>query len=304
MMEGISQEASSLAGHWGLGKLIALYDDNKISIDGNTDISFTEDVSARYEALGWHVLHVEDGNTDVDAIRKAIEEAKACTDKPTMIKVTTLIGYGSPNKADSYDVHGAPLGADETTLTRKNLKWEYGEFEVPREVSEVRRAACMLAAPAHARTALPEVARDDVRAPTAACVQAMTQRSIAAGAEIEAAWNKNYAAYQEKYPEESTEFNSIITGELPAGWEPALPTFTAEDKALATRAHSQTMLNALAPEMPGFLGGSADLAGSNLTLMKMFGDFQKGQYAERNLRFGVREHGMGAICNGALPCTT
>jgi transketolase len=129
----------------------------------------------------------------------------------------------------------------------------------------------------------------------------MTKRCIAAGAEVEAAWNANYAKYAEKYPEEAKEFDSIRTGELPEGWEKALPTFTSEDKGLATRAHSQTMLNALAPEIPGFLGGSADLAGSNLTLMKMFGDFQKNQYAERNLRFGVREHGMGAICNGVFP---
>ncbi|NJR41995.1 MAG: hypothetical protein HC767_04395 [Akkermansiaceae bacterium] len=132
-------------------------------------------------------------------------------------------------------------------------------------------------------------------------MQAMTKRSIAAGAEIEAAWSKTYAAYKEKYPEEAKELDSIMTGVLPEGWEKALPSFTSEDKGLATRAHSQTMLNALAPEIPGFWGGSADLAGSNLTLMKMFGDFQKNQYAERNLRFGVREHGMGAICNGVSP---
>ena len=129
-------------------------------------------------------------------------------------------------------------------------------------------------------------------------LQAMTKRCIAAGAEIEADWTKNFEAYKAKYPEEAKELDSIMTGVYPEGWEKALPTFTSEDKGLATRAHSQTMLNALAPEIPGFLGGSADLAGSNLTLMKMFGDFQKDQYAERNLRFGVREHGMGAICNG------
>ena len=122
MMEGISNEACSLAGHWGLGKLIALYDDNNISIDGHTDISFTEDVSKRFEALGWHVQHVKDGNTDFDGLRGAIAQAKAVTDKPSLIKVSTLIGYGSPNKADSHDVHGAPLGADETAATRANLK--------------------------------------------------------------------------------------------------------------------------------------------------------------------------------------
>jgi transketolase len=153
MMEGISNEAASLAGHWGLGKLIALYDDNKISIDGHTDISFTEDVATRFEALGWHVIYVINGNTDTDGLRKAIAQAKAVTNKPTLIKVllcvllcvgsgvqifrlqvSTLIGYGSPNKSDSHDVHGAPLGAEETAATRKNLGWNYGEFEVPQEV--------------------------------------------------------------------------------------------------------------------------------------------------------------------------
>ena len=138
-MEGISNEAASLAGHWGLGKLIALYDDNKISIDGHTDISFTEDVSARYAAMGWHVQHVQDGNLDIAGLRAAIANAKAVTDKPSLIKVSTLIGYGSPNKADSHDVHGAPLGKDETAATRANLKWEYAPFEVPPHVYETMR---------------------------------------------------------------------------------------------------------------------------------------------------------------------
>ncbi|CAI7851828.1 unnamed protein product, partial [Closterium sp. NIES-54] len=133
-MEGISTEAASLAGHWGLGKLIALYDDNHISIDGNTDIAFTEDVSARFDALGWHTIWVKDGNTDLDALRAAIKEAKSVTDKPTMIKITTTIGYGSPNKANSYAVHGAALGASEVTATRENLNWPYAPFEVPAEV--------------------------------------------------------------------------------------------------------------------------------------------------------------------------
>lgn len=167
-MEGISSEAASLAGHWGLGKLIAFYDDNSISIDGNTDISFTEDVGARYEAMGWQVIHVKDGNTDVNAIRKAVEEAKACTDKPTLIKVTTLIGYGSPNKADTHDVHGAPLGNDETDATRKNLGWEYGPFEVPTEVYDAFKNASKT------------------------------------GAAAQADWDKNMEAYKAKYPAEVT----------------------------------------------------------------------------------------------------
>ncbi|KAK9807890.1 hypothetical protein WJX72_012359 [[Myrmecia] bisecta] len=261
-MEGISNEAASMAGHWGLGKLIALYDDNKISIDGHTDISFTEDVSARFEALGWHVQHVKDGNTDLNSIRKAIEQAKAVTDKPSFIKVSTLIGYGSPNKADSHDVHGAPLGKDETLATRENLKWPYGDFEVPKEAYEIFGNA---------------------------------QKQ---GAAAQAEWDKACSAYSKKYPEEYKEFKQLLSGELPAGWADALPSFTPEDKGLATRLHSQTMLNALAGVLPGFLGGSADLAPSNMTLMKAYGDFQKGQYQERNLRFGVREHAMGAICNG------
>ncbi|KXZ42742.1 hypothetical protein GPECTOR_121g443 [Gonium pectorale] len=262
MMEGISNEACSLAGHWGLGKLIALYDDNKISIDGHTDISFTEDVAKRYEALGWHVIHVINGNTDVDGLRSAIAQAKAVKDKPTLIKVSTLIGYGSPNKADTHDVHGAPLGADETAATRKNLGWEHGEFEVPQDVYDVFRQA------------------------------------ITRGADAEAEWKAACAEYKAKYPKEWAEFEALTSGKLPENWEAALPTFKSEDKPLATRQHSQTMLNALAPVLPGLVGGSADLAPSNLTLMKISGDFQKGSYAERNIRFGVREHAMGAICNG------
>ncbi|GLC33729.1 Transketolase [Pleodorina starrii] len=262
MMEGISNEACSLAGHWGLGKLIALYDDNKISIDGHTDISFTEDVAKRYEALGWHVIHVINGNTDIDGLRAAIAQAKAVKDKPTLIKVSTLIGYGSPNKADTHDVHGAPLGPDETAATRKNLGWEHPEFEVPQDVYDVFRSA------------------------------------IQRGADSEAEWKAACEEYKAKYPQEWAEFEALTSGKLPENWADALPSFKPEDKQLATRQHSQTMLNALAPVLPGLIGGSADLAPSNLTLMKISGDFQKGSYAERNIRFGVREHAMGAICNG------
>ena len=261
-MEGVSTEAVSLAGHWGLGKLIALYDDNHISIDGHTDISFTEDVCARYTALGWHVQHVVNGNTDIQGIRDAVNKAKAVTDKPSLIKVTTLIGYGSPNKADSHDVHGAPLGKDEVAATRANLKWDYAPFVVP----------------------------DDVKKYMGECV--------ANGAASEAAWKATLATYESKYPKEAKEFKQLISRELPAGWEKALPRYTPADKAVASRIHSQTCLNALAPVLPGLIGGSADLAPSNMTLMKMFGDFQKDTPAERNVRFGVREHGMGAIVNG------
>ncbi len=261
-MEGVSGEACSLAGHLGLGKLIALYDDNHISIDGSTDIAFTEDVSKRFEAYGWHVQHVEDGNTDLDAIHKAIEAAKAVTDKPSFIKVTTTIGYGSPKKAGTSGVHGAALGTDEVQATRDNLGWEHEPFVIPDDVLTHFRQA------------------------------------VERGADYEEQWNQTLADYKTKYPEDAKEFDRITSGTLPEGWEDALPTYTPADKALATRKNSEMTLNALAPVIPELIGGSADLTHSNLTEMKISGSFQKGTYENRNLRFGVREHGMGAICNG------
>ncbi|NEP19057.1 MAG: transketolase [Leptolyngbya sp. SIO4C1] len=261
-MEGVSGEACSLAGHLGLGKLIALYDDNHISIDGSTDIAFTEDVSKRFEAYGWHVLHVEDGNGDLDAIAQAIEEAKKVTDKPTMIKVTTTIGYGSPNKANTAGVHGSALGDDEIKLTRENLEWNYGSFEVPDDaLSRFRKA-------------------------------------IDRGAEYEAEWNQTLSDYRSKYPEAAAEFERMLSGQLPQSWAEALPTYTPDDKALATRKNSEKTLNAIAEVVPELIGGSADLTHSNLTELHCSGEFQKGHYENRNIHFGVREHGMGAICNG------
>ncbi|GKV12908.1 hypothetical protein SLEP1_g23993 [Rubroshorea leprosula] len=261
-MEGVSNEACSLAGHWGLGKLIAFYDDNHISIDGDTDIAFTENVDKRFEGLGWHVIWVKNGNTGFDDIRAAIKEAKAVKDKPTLIKVTTTIGYGSPNKANSYSVHGSALGAKEVDATRKNLGWPYEPLHVPEDVKK------------------------------------HWSRHVPVGAALEAEWNAKFAEYEKKYKEEAAQLKSLITGALPVGWEKALPTYTPESPAEATRNLSQTCLNALATVLPGFVGGSADLASSNMTIMKMFGDFQKDTPEERNLRFGVREHGMGSICNG------
>lgn len=261
-MEGVSGEACSLAGHLGLGKLIALYDDNHISIDGSTDIAFTEDVSKRFEAYGWHVQHVENGNTDLDAIAKAIEAAKAVTDRPSMIKVTTTIGYGSPNKQDTPGVHGAALGADEIKLTRENLGWSYGDFEVPADALNHMRQA------------------------------------VERGASLQAEWEETLATYRTKYAAEAAEFERMLSGQLPEGWADSLPTYTPEDKAQATRKNSEITLNALAPALPELIGGSADLTHSNLTELKISGSFQKGAYENRNLRFGVREHGMGAICNG------
>ncbi|MBO1060008.1 MAG: transketolase [Aphanizomenon sp.] len=261
-MEGISGEAASIAGHWGLGKLIALYDDNHISIDGSTDVAFTEDVSKRFESYGWHVLHVKDGNTDLEGIAKAIADAKAVTDKPTMIKVTTTIGYGSPNKANTAGIHGAALGSDETIATRNNLGWEYDAFVVPEDALN------------------------------------HTRKAVERGANYESQWNAAYAEYKAKYPEEAAEFDRLISGKLPEGWDQVLPTYTDADKALPTRKHSETCLNKLGAALPELIGGSADLTHSNLTELKGAGDFQKGHFGNRNIHFGVREHAMGAICNG------
>ncbi|MBC6431938.1 transketolase [Nostoc sp. HG1] len=261
-MEGISGEACSFAGHLGLGKLIALYDDNHISIDGSTDVAFTEDVSKRFEAYGWHVLHVKDGNTDLEAIAKAIEEAKSVTDKPSMIKVTTIIGYGSPNKANTAGVHGAALGGDEIALTRKNLGWEYEPFVIPEEALN------------------------------------HTRKAVERGAGYEEEWNKTFADYKAKYGQEAAEFERYLSGKLADGWDKVLPTYTPEDKGLPTRKHSENCLNKLATVLPELIGGSADLTHSNLTEIKGKGDFQKGNYENPNIHFGVREHAMGAICNG------
>ena len=205
---------------------------------------------------------MEDGNTDLAAIAKAIEEAKAVTDKPTMIKVTTTIGYGSPNKANTAGVHGAALGADETALTRESLGWSYGPFEVPDDVLK------------------------------------HTRKAVERGANYEAEWNQAFAQYKAKYAAEAAEFERLLSGKLPDGWDQVLPTYTPEDKGLPTRKHSENCLNKLAAVLPELIGGSADLTHSNLTEIKSSGDFQKGHYENRNIHFGVREHAMGAICNG------
>ncbi|CBI38900.3 unnamed protein product, partial [Vitis vinifera] len=260
-MEGVAHEACSLAGHWGLGKLIALYDDNHISIDGDTEIAFTENVDLRFEALGWHVIWVKNGNTGYDEIRAAIKEAKTVKDKPTLIKVTTTIGYGSPNKSNSYSVHGSALGPKELDATRKNLRWPYEPFHVPEDVKK------------HWSRHVPE------------------------GAALEAEWNAQFAEYERKYKEEAAVLKSLINGELPAGWEKALPTYTPESPAEATRNSSQQCLNALANVLPGLLGGSADLASSNLSVMKQFGNFQKGTPEERNVRPAMR---ISALCEAGV----
>ncbi|MBE9016398.1 transketolase [Chroococcidiopsis sp. CCALA 051] len=261
-MEGVSGEACSLAGHLGLGKLIALYDDNHISIDGSTDLAFTEDVGKRFEAYNWHVQVVEDGNTDLDGIQKAIEAAKAVTDKPSLIKVRTTIGYGSPKKADTRHAHGEALGEDEVKATREHLGWNHPPFEVPEDALNHWRKA------------------------------------IDRGAKLEQEWNQMFDRYKQQYADEARTLERMHEAELPPNWDSVLPTYKPEDKAIATRVHSGNCLNAIAEVLPELIGGSADLAPSNNTLLKNSGDFQKGQYQNRYIRFGVREHGMGSICNG------
>ncbi|KZR84440.1 Transketolase [Synechococcus sp. MIT S9509] len=261
--EGVSSEACSLAGHLKLGKLIALYDDNHITIDGRTNVSFTEDVLKRYEAYGWHVQHVPDGNTDVDAIAKAIEAAKAVTDKPSIIKITTTIGFGSPNKSDTAGIHGAAIGEEEADLTRKNLGWNYGPFEIPQEAYDQYRQA------------------------------------VDRGATLEAEWNQTLASYRSNYPNEAAEFERMLRGELPEGWEKALPTYTPDNKGLATRKLSQLCLGALGPKIPELIGGSADLTHSNFTDIEgETGSYQPETPEKRYLHFGVREHAMAAVLNG------
>jgi transketolase len=262
LMEGVSQEAASLAGHLKLGRLVYLYDDNGITIEGKTALAFTEDRLARLAAYGWHVQQVNDGN-DLAAIEAAIRAAQAATDKPSLIAVRTVIGFGSPNKAGSSKAHGEPLGPEEARLTRKNLGWpEDVEFHVPPETAAWREA------------------------------------SLDRGRKLAAEWGSRFAAYEKAHPEPAAEFRRCMAGRLPEGWDAALPSFPADAKGEATRNSSGAVLNAIAKKVPNLLGGSADLAPSTKTLLKDEADFEAGSYAGRNLRFGVREHAMGSIMNG------
>ena len=263
LMEGISHEAASLAGHLGLGKLIFLYDDNEITIDGRTDISFSEDVQARFEAYGWQVLSVEDGN-DVDAIDAALQAAKADTDRPTLIAVPTVIGYGSPNKADSSSAHGSPLGDDEIAATKEALGWSYDEpFFIPEEVRE------------H-----------------------MTERAIDQGKELHKAWKKELQKLGDEDPDASAELLRRIDGALPSNWDLELPGFPPSEKGMATRKAGGEVIKAIYEALPELVGGSADLAGSNKTLHEEFGVIARGEYAGQNIHFGIREHAMAAVANG------
>ncbi|PWU68775.1 transketolase [Gracilibacillus dipsosauri] len=262
LMEGISHEAASLAAHLKLGKLIALYDSNDISLDGELNKSFSENVADRFKAYGWQVILVEDGN-DTKAISEAIAKAKENTDQPTLIEVKTVIGYGSPNKSASSASHGAPLGADEVTLTKEFYKWEHEPFHVPDEV-----------------------------------YQDFQTKIVDKGESEEKAWNELFASYKNAFPELAKELDDAIQNKLPENWDKDLPVYKAGEDTAATRATSGEVLNAIAKTVPSLFGGSADLAGSNKTNLKDAGDFSAAEPDKRNIWFGVREFAMAAALNG------
>ncbi|MGM0212728.1 transketolase [Enterococcus sp. AZ109] len=260
LMEGVSQEASSMAGHMKLGKLVVLYDSNDISLDGPTNKAFTENVGARYEAYGWQHILVEDGN-DLEAISKAIEEAKAETEKPTLIEIKTVIGFGSPKEGTSA-VHGAPIGDDGIKAAKAVYGWEYPDFTVPEEVAE-RFKADMLDK----------------------------------GAEVEGQWNEMFKNYENAHPELAKQFKDAFAGKLPENWEESLPVYE-EGSSQASRVSSKEVIQAVAKAVPTVWGGSADLSGSNNTTIADEQEFQPGSYEGRNIWFGVREFAMAAAMNG------
>jgi transketolase len=262
LMEGVSAEAASLAGHLKLGRLIVMYDSNDISLDGDLNRSFSESVEMRFKSYGWQYIRVEDGN-DLEAIAKAIEEAKQDESRPTLIEVKTIIGYGSPNKSGKSDVHGSPLGPEERKLTKEAYKWTFEEdFYVPEEVYD------------HFK-----------------------QQVLERGETKEKEWNELFAQYKKEYPELGKQLELAINGELPEGWDKDIPVYE-EGKSLASRASSGEVLNAIAKNLPSFIGGSADLAGSNKTTIKGAGDYSPESYEGKNIWFGVREFAMGAAMNG------
>jgi transketolase len=261
LMEGVSHEACSLAGHLKLGRLIGIYDDNHITIDGKTDLTFSDDTAKRFEAYGWHVERVADGN-DLGALDAALAAARRGADRPSLVMVRTHIGFGSPHKQDTPEAHGAPLGADEVRLTKQHLGWPSLEpFYVPAE------------ALAHWRRA-----RDR-------------------GARLEAEWRTQYDAYRRAHPELAAELERRLAGRLPETWDDGLPQFGPQD-AQATRAASGKVLNALSAKLPELIAGSADLAGSTNLVLKGAGEVAAGGWGGRNAHFGIREHGMGAVLNG------
>lgn len=268
MMEGVASEAASTAGHLGLGNLTWVYDSNQISIEGSTDLALTEDVGKRFEAYKWHVQTLTDGN-DVQAILKALQEAKKVTDRPSMIVLKTVIGYGAPKKAGTASAHGEPLGKDEIKGAKAAYGWpeNAGDFYVPDGVQE------------H-------------------FAEGLGKRGAAASAQ----WRELFSAYKEAHPKEAAELEAIFEHRLPEGWDKDIPVYEADAKGVASRASSGQVLNAVAKNLPWMIGGSADLTPSTKTDIKGGGSFQPpqwgGTYSGRNLHFGVREHAMGSICNG------
>ncbi len=262
IMEGISHETASLAGHLALDKLIVLYDSNDISLDGDLDRSFSDSTEQRFIAYGWQVIRVEDGN-DLTEISAAIKAAKENTTQPTLIEVKTIIGYGSPNKSNSSASHGAPLGEDESKLTKEYYNWSHEPFHVTDDVYED-----------------------------------FVQKVQSNGADQEAKWNELFNQYKEQFPELGEELKLAIANELPKDWAKELPTYEPGKDELATRVASSDVINSIAKTVPSLFGGSADLASSNNTMMKEEEDFTKENYAGRNIWFGVREFAMGAALNG------
>lgn len=265
VMEGVGCEAASIAGHLRLANLCWIYDDNKITIEGETELAFSEDVATRFRGMGWHAVEVNDAN-DLTAIAAALAEARRTTDRPTIVVLRSIIGFGSPNKANSHAAHGAPLGEEEVKLTKRAYGWpEDQTFLVPDEV------------------------RQDF-------AQGIGKRGPAA----RQAWEAKYREYAAKYPREAAELEAIWAGKLPPQWEEGIPTFPTDPKGLATRVSSGKVLNALAPKYPWLIGGSADLAPSTMTMLEMpdAGHFGPHERGGRNLHFGIREHSMAAICNG------
>ncbi|HYV07883.1 MAG TPA: transketolase, partial [Blastocatellia bacterium] len=262
MMEGVSQEAASLAGHLRLSNLVWIYDNNHITIEGNTALAFSDDVAARFMSYHWNVLRVSDAN-DLDMLDQAITSAKSETERPSLIIVDSHIGWGAPNKQDTSAAHGEPLGEEEIRLTKQRYGWPPdAKFLVPDEVNE------------------------------------FTKRSIERGRAAEEEWNARFEAYRAAHPKLAEEWDLMQRHELPAGWDADIPVFSADEKGVAGRDASAKVLNAIAPRLPWLIGGSADLAPSTKTRMKDGGDFEAGSYAGRNFHFGVREHAMGAIING------
>jgi transketolase len=277
LMEGVASEAASLAGHLKLGKLIYLYDDNRVTLSAGTDIAFTEDRARRFEAYGWHTQSVDDGN-DLDAVDQALRAARAETGRPSLILVRTHLGYGSPSRQDTFEAHGSPLGEEEVRATKRNLGW-----------------------PAQPAFVVPDAAL------------AYFRKALDRGAQAEAAWRDRFAAYAKAYPELAHELEQLVRAEMPADWDKDIPVFPADAKGMPTRVASGKIMNAIAPRLPALIGGSADLDPSTHTALTGLGDFEPPgvnaldrqgsdgggwSRAGRNLHFGVREHGMGAILNG------